>query len=59
MRQESRPCEWVKSGDRMRQKVFLGPQATPDEVHRARVAVCAAAGSPEEASLFLRMLGLL
>ncbi|WP_155726935.1 hypothetical protein [Mycobacterium avium] len=49
----------MKSGDRMRQKVFLGPQATPDEVHRARVAVCAAAGSPEEASLFLRMLGLL
>ncbi|WP_202321196.1 hypothetical protein [Mycobacterium intracellulare] len=49
----------VMSGDRMRQKVFLGPEATPDEIHRARVAVCAAADSPEEASMFMKMLGIL
>lgn len=38
---------------------MMGDGPTEAEKERARLAVCARAESPEEASMFLSMLGLL
>lgn len=45
--------------DPLRVGVFLGPEPTEEDKERARLKVCAESSSPEEATEFLKMLGLL
>lgn len=40
-------------------EIMLGPDPSPDQLQKARLACCAAARSTEEAVGFLRMLGLI
>lgn len=44
--------------DALRHEIHVHP-VTPDEEERARLACCAAAHSPQEACMFMKMLGLL